>query len=308
MGYNGSVRTKLPTIRGLALRCGAAVALLALLVLSALRPAQAARTLDCRPGARYSIEGVGPPRTALLLLFDGEAVGGALSGPDGAYRIPLVVGDERPGAYPLEVVRRDSRALVAALTCVVPAPNSPAAPRPAATSAPAATNAPPPTAAAPSSTRATASATATRTPTGSPTATLAPGAPSPTATPTGSPTATATTQASNPTSQSTVAEFEMDDLDDTYYVGDDVSVVGTLLDSTGDGIANIAVTVRYTINGSDAGVWCSATTDLNGDWECPDKVVLSSWLNKTIVITAVAAVQGSSLTDSGQFTIQPDET
>jgi hypothetical protein len=97
--------------------------------------------------------------------------------------------------------------------------------------------------------------------------------------------------------------FDIDELDSDYYVDDDVSVVGTLLDTWGDGIANAAVTVRYTINGVDAGLWCTATTDRNGDWECPDKVVLASWVSKTIRITASVAIQGRALTDSAEFTV-----
>jgi hypothetical protein len=312
MGYNGEVQTNAPSRKGLALRWGAGVALFALLlVLFALRPAHAARTLDCRPGARHVIEGAGPPRTALLLLFDGDPIGGGLTGADGAYRIPLVVGSERPGIYPVEVVRRDTRAVLDSLTCVVPSPDAPAPQAPAATQASAPTLSPPPTAIAPSSTRAAVTPTVTRTSTVTPqpTATLRPGESSPTASPTGSPTVTATTtQTTGPTSQTGNGVLEIDELDSEYFESDDISVVGTLLDSTGDGIPSIPVTVRYTINGVDAGAWCmNAVTDQNGDWECPDQTAQASWLNKTIRITVSVTVQGRTLTDSIEFRVVADE-
>ncbi|MBC8077324.1 MAG: hypothetical protein H7Y32_14705 [Chloroflexales bacterium] len=289
---------------------GVMLGALLLLGLVVLRPAQAARTLDCRPGARHSIEGIGPPRTALLLLFDGVAIGGGTTGADGAYRIPLVVGDERPGVYPVDVVRRDNRAVIDSATCVVPSPNAPASPRAVVTNAPAPTTALPPTASPSLNTPVAGPPTATRTPTvsPSPSATLRPGAPSPTITPTGSatpiPTPTATT------TQASGIEFTLDDLDTSYAVTDDVDVTGSLLDGDGNGIINTAVTVTYTINGANAIGWCNATTDSDGDWECPTKTVPASWVGKTIRIIAVVTIQGRSYTATGdaEFTVTPEET
>jgi hypothetical protein len=102
-------------------------------------------------------------------------------------------------------------------------------------------------------------------------------------------------------------QFAIDELYDRYYAGDDVSVVGTLIDAAGDGMPNIVVTVRYTMNGTDAGVWCTTTTNVYGDWECPDKTVPASWVNKQIRITATAVVQGLARTDAAAFVIELDD-
>lgn len=287
---------------GCALLCA-----LLLLGLLALRPAHAARTLDCRPGSRHNIEGVGPPRTPLLLLFDGAAIGGGTTGADGAYRIPLVVGDERPGVYPVDVVRRDNRAVIDSATCVVPSPNAPASPRAVVTNAPAPTTALLPTASPPLNTPVAGSPTATRTPSASPSpsATLRPGAPSPTITPTG--TATPTPSPTTATTQQGAIDFTLDDLDPTYAVTDDLDVTGSLLNGDGDAIPNIAVTVTYTINGANALVLCNTTTDSDGDWGCETKEVPAAWVNKRIRVTAVVTIQGRSYTATGdaEFRVTP---
>jgi hypothetical protein len=66
------------------------------------------------------IEGTGPPNTPLLLYFNNRAVGGTTSDDSGFYSLTLVIGEERDGAFPLEVQVRGSRELVAEFTCTVP--------------------------------------------------------------------------------------------------------------------------------------------------------------------------------------------
>jgi hypothetical protein len=99
----------------------------------------------------------------------------------------------------------------------------------------------------------------------------------------------------------------LDELDRKYYVADDVPVSGMLLNALDDGVANITVTVSYTIDFADAGLWCTTITDLNGDWQCPDTTIPATWLNKVIQITAFAEVQGPQLVPSAQFIVVPDD-
>jgi hypothetical protein len=121
------------------------------------------------------------------------------------------------------------------------------------------------------------------------------------------PVPTVTPSAATPTLPPDGISFAVDELDSEYFVGDDISVVGTLLDAFGDGIANIAVTVRYTLDGADAGVWCTAITSAIGDWECPDKSAPASWIGKRIRITATATVQGRVLADAVEFAVVLDD-
>lgn len=74
----------------------------------------------CVPSVPVFFEGQGPTNTALLLYFDGRPVGGATSDAQGAYRLQLIVGDERGGDYPVEVQVRGTREVVATETCRVP--------------------------------------------------------------------------------------------------------------------------------------------------------------------------------------------
>lgn len=81
--------------------------------------------LTCLPGVPVMVSGEGPANAALLLYFDGRAVGGTTSDSRGAYRIQLVVGEERPGDYPLEVRVRGTTEQVDEFTCRVPAAEEP---------------------------------------------------------------------------------------------------------------------------------------------------------------------------------------
>jgi hypothetical protein len=76
--------------------------------------------VPCIPGTQILVEGVGPRNTALLLYFGGQPVGGATSGADGSYSIPLRIGHERPAFYPVQVQVRGTRAVIREFTCLVP--------------------------------------------------------------------------------------------------------------------------------------------------------------------------------------------
>lgn len=81
--------------------------------------------LICIPGVPVPVEGQGPSNAALLLYFDGRAVGGTTSDSRGTYALQLIVGEERPGDYPLEVQVRGTRELVEEFTCRVPGGGTP---------------------------------------------------------------------------------------------------------------------------------------------------------------------------------------
>jgi hypothetical protein len=80
--------------------------------------------LTCAPGERILITGQGPPRAPFLLHFGQRVVGGGSVSSSGSFSIPLVVGRERPGTYPVIVRVRGSEQVLRELTCEVP----PAAP------------------------------------------------------------------------------------------------------------------------------------------------------------------------------------
>jgi len=81
--------------------------------------------LICVPGVPVPVEGQGPPNAALLLYFGDRAVGGTTSDARGAYALQLIVGEERPGDYPLEVQVRGTRELVEEFVCRVPGGGTP---------------------------------------------------------------------------------------------------------------------------------------------------------------------------------------
>ena len=76
--------------------------------------------LTCAPGERVLITGQGPPRAAFLLYFGQRVVGGGSVSLNGSFSIPLVVGRERPGSYPVIVRVRGSEQVLRELTCEVP--------------------------------------------------------------------------------------------------------------------------------------------------------------------------------------------
>jgi hypothetical protein len=83
--------------------------------------------LSCVPGEQVLITGEGPPRAALLLYFGQRVVGGGSVPLSGSFSLPLVVGRERPGSYPVAVRVRGSEQVLRELTCVVP-PTAPPTP------------------------------------------------------------------------------------------------------------------------------------------------------------------------------------
>jgi hypothetical protein len=85
---------------------------------SALPPGLEARL--CLPGAVVSLVGEATPGTALLAYFDERPVGGGFSRGDGRFSIDLLIGEERPGVYLVEVRERVGDAPVASFGCEVP--------------------------------------------------------------------------------------------------------------------------------------------------------------------------------------------
>lgn len=81
--------------------------------------------LVCVPGASVNLVGRAAPGTPLLAYFDGRPVGGGFSRADGGFSIDLLIGDERPGLYLVEVRERESLALVGQFGCEVPGGETP---------------------------------------------------------------------------------------------------------------------------------------------------------------------------------------
>jgi hypothetical protein len=75
----------------------------------------------CTPGQRLTISGAGPPRAPILLYFGRRIVGGGSVGPDGTFSLPLQVGAERGGDYPVAVRVRGSGQVLTEFMCAVPA-------------------------------------------------------------------------------------------------------------------------------------------------------------------------------------------
>ncbi|HET9221227.1 MAG TPA: hypothetical protein VFO07_01925 [Roseiflexaceae bacterium] len=74
----------------------------------------------CPPGAEIVFTGEAPPRTALLLAFEQRIVGGGSADAGGRFRIPLAVGNERPGYYVVKVQVRGTKQVLRQWTCIVP--------------------------------------------------------------------------------------------------------------------------------------------------------------------------------------------
>jgi hypothetical protein len=77
--------------------------------------------LTCMPGETVRLTGEAEPGTALLAYFNDRPVGGGFARPDGQFTIDLLIGEERPGSYLVEVRDRTTRALVLQIGCEVPA-------------------------------------------------------------------------------------------------------------------------------------------------------------------------------------------
>lgn len=91
--------------------------------------------LSCPNGQTVLLQGRAPPAEALLIVLGGRPVGGGAADRGGVYSLPLRA-HERPGAYPVEVQLRSTRAVVGRFTCFVDTPvdstptASPTAPAP----------------------------------------------------------------------------------------------------------------------------------------------------------------------------------
>lgn len=311
------------------------IAILLLLSLVTFQHTQARTVFICRPGQTYTLSGTASPSTALLLLFDGTSVGGTTSGPDGKYRLQLVMGNERPGDYLLEVQVRATRQIIREALCRVPAegediPTS-IAQGPEATPTPStqvvnatATNATasqatassngststPTTSSTPSPSATGAGSSSggpTQTPSLTPSISLTPSY-SPTRSPTnraGASTATATVTRSPTTDIRAITDYELEaDVDEEDpQVGEIVTVFGTLTEAGGfRGITNVTINVTYSFDGG-SGVWCSTTIeDDDGYWECYNHVT-NAMLDKDVVFTVQAIVNGKTI--QTQVTIHP---
>lgn len=300
-----------------------AATLLLFLTAATFRVSEAQTVLICRAGDTHTLGGRGPALTALLLLFDGTPVGGSTSDAQGNYQVKLVVGPEAPGDYLIEVAVRSSRQVLQSAICRVPGPEAtegvPLAPTqaapPSATRAPSATSrTTAPTQAGATATRAATTApsatsttaagsTATTTATATATATNQGGATStPSATGQSSPTLTRTASATRTATGTTSSDLDLtiDVEDNEPPVGESLLTYGDLLDSRGDGIANIAVVVTFSYSGG-SGQWCTATTDADGYWECNGNVT-SAMLGKDVTLVARTTVNGRTVQEEAVLT------
>jgi hypothetical protein len=86
------------------------------------QPAAEPGILTCPLDQTIMIAGSGPPNTALVLFFAEQPVGGGFSNAEGSYQIPLVISDEQPGNYLVEVKTRVRRDIIGQAICQVPEP------------------------------------------------------------------------------------------------------------------------------------------------------------------------------------------
>jgi len=77
------------------------------------------QAIACGIGQITWLSGTGPARTPLLLFWHGRPVGGGSVNPAGFWKIPLQVGQERPGRYLVEVRARGANTLISAFECAV---------------------------------------------------------------------------------------------------------------------------------------------------------------------------------------------
>lgn len=124
-----------------------ALAILALLLAIPLAQPLGPERL-CAPGQLVNVTGDGaPPNRSLLITWAGRAVGGGVADRSGRYALTLAIGRERPGAYDVAVVTRESREALQRFRCLVPGAGvptpAPATQRPAATPGGAPTATPP---------------------------------------------------------------------------------------------------------------------------------------------------------------------
>jgi hypothetical protein len=75
----------------------------------------------CMPGETVRLTGEAEPGTPLIAYFSERPVGGGFARADGQFTIDLLIGEERPGFYIVEVRERTTRALVTQIGCEVPA-------------------------------------------------------------------------------------------------------------------------------------------------------------------------------------------
>jgi hypothetical protein len=117
---------------------GVAAALIAIAGVGAAQPTAvlAPISLICAPGKITWLLGAGPPRTPVLVWWQGRVVSGGSISPAGLWALPLTVGKERPGIYAVEVRARGERAILGAFQCAVGVVAPTAAPAQVAPTAP----------------------------------------------------------------------------------------------------------------------------------------------------------------------------
>jgi hypothetical protein len=81
--------------------------------------AQPPQAITCATGQITWLAGIGPARAPLLIHWDGRPVGGGSIDRAGHWALPLMVGQERPGVYTVEVRVRGDHRLVGAFQCAV---------------------------------------------------------------------------------------------------------------------------------------------------------------------------------------------
>ncbi|NNJ11267.1 protein kinase, partial [Chloroflexales bacterium ZM16-3] len=76
----------------------------------------------CQVNGTLTLTGTGPPKTAVVVYFDGRPVGGGLTDSVGRFVIVLGRFREVPGRHPLTVEVRDTHQVLLFITCIVPTP------------------------------------------------------------------------------------------------------------------------------------------------------------------------------------------
>ncbi|GAB4109513.1 MAG: hypothetical protein Fur005_18780 [Roseiflexaceae bacterium] len=88
---------------------------------SAIQPTAPPNAISCDPNQMVEISGQAPARAALLVYFAERVIGGGSARADGSFRIPIQVGNEKPGSYTVTVRVRGTWQQVAQVSCIVPA-------------------------------------------------------------------------------------------------------------------------------------------------------------------------------------------
>jgi hypothetical protein len=88
---------------------------------ASIQPTALPNAISCDPNQVVEISGQAPARAALLVYFADRVVGGGSARADGTFRLPIQVGNEKPGSYTVTVRVRGTWQQVAQVSCIVPA-------------------------------------------------------------------------------------------------------------------------------------------------------------------------------------------